>query len=838
MSEGAQLFTANRNGRDSFRGTWLLAVWIVAASGLLEARPAQGQATGSVRGTVVDDGGGAPLAGAVVTLDEVGLSTTTAEDGAFVIAGVPAGDYTLTVTREGFAPLAFAVTVAAGPAVPLALRLPAAEFEELVVVTGTEGELGLAGETDTGSRLGLRALEVPASIDVIGSSVMEARGYQRISDAVETTPGVVVGQNPAAPSSFSMRGFTRSQITVLRDGIWLGPANMVMRPQNTFNLDRVEVLRGPSSVLNGQGAVAGTVNAITKQATPTAAHEWNALFSYGRFNTHQTAVGVNGPVSDSLWYRLDFSGYGSDGHVEQMNPSSSNLTGSLLWRPAPRAELRFSFDLLDDDVGSYFGTPLLPVAHVVEPLDVITTTTGEGIDARTRFLNYNVGDAVNDSRQLLLRSDVEIRLSDAVTLRNTAYGFGADRDWQNGDGFAYCTAVVDVCRRVGEVQRYYGYFWLDHDQRLVGDRVFLDVRTPTPGGENRMAIGLEASALDFERTRGFRIDVPQVPGDGVDLLDPEPGVYGPRELRGIAPTYIDSRAFFIENSLPLSSRVRVAGALRYEAMDLERVNLNAAHEPEGGGFERAFRWWSWRAGAVVDLRSGLVAYGQYSNAKDPVDANIFLVNANRDFDLTDARQWEVGLKADLDGGRTQLTAAWFDIERDDVLEQFARDSATTIGGIASRGLELAAAASPAEDARLGASVAWTDAVFAPSANFVQFAGNTPPNVPTVLTNLWGSYRNIGGGPMEIGGAVRVVGDRQANNANTIVLNGYTRADAWVAWEHDRVRVTLNVDNLTDTAYASWSDVFYLGQTDPSFFYANTLMLGAPRTYSVMLQTRF
>ena len=69
MSEGAQLFTANRNGRDSFRGTWLLAVGIVAASGLLEARPAQGQATGSVRGTVVDDGGGAPLAGAVVTLD-------------------------------------------------------------------------------------------------------------------------------------------------------------------------------------------------------------------------------------------------------------------------------------------------------------------------------------------------------------------------------------------------------------------------------------------------------------------------------------------------------------------------------------------------------------------------------------------------------------------------------------------------------------------------------------------------------------------------------------------------------------------------------------------------
>ena len=86
--------------------------------------------------------------------------------------------------------------------------------------------------------------------------------------------------------------------------------------------------------------------------------------------------------------------------------------------------------------------------------------------------------------------------------------------------------------------------------------------------------------------------------------------------------------------------------------------------------------------------------------------------------------------------------------------------------------------------------------------------------------------------------MRVVGDRQANNANTISLNGYALADAWIAWVRDRVRVTLAVDNLTDTAYASWSDVFYLGHTDPSFFYANTLMLGVPRTYSIMLQTSF
>ena len=217
--------------------------------------------------------------------------------------------------------------------------------------------------------------------------------------------------------------------------------------------------------------------------------------------------------------------------------------------------------------------------------------------------------------------------------------------------------------------------------------------------------------------------MPQAPGDAVDLLNPVPGTYGPRELRGVSPTLIDSWAFFAEDSVPVTNRVRVMGALRYEAMNLDRVNRDATGNVEPSGFERAFRWWSWRAGGVVNLRRDLVAYGQYSNAKDPVNANILLVNANQDFDLTDARQWEVGLKADLDGGRTQVTAAWFDIERDDILERFALDSATTVGGITSRGFELSAAARPTEQARLGANAAWTDATFTASPNFEPVRGS-------------------------------------------------------------------------------------------------------------------
>jgi iron complex outermembrane receptor protein len=317
-----------------------------------------------------------------------------------------------------------------------------------------------------------------------------------------------------------------------------------------------------------------------------------------------------------------------------------------------------------------------------------------------------------------------------------------------------------------------------------------------------------------------------------------PGTYGPEEIRGISPTDIRSWGLFVEDSLAVSTRLSLMGALRYDGLDLERVNLDANRNVIAGGFTRDYNWWSWRAGAVVTLRPDLVAYGQYSNARDPVSANVFLVNANQNFDLTEATQWELGMKADLAAGRTQLTAAYFDISRDDVLERFALDSTTNIGGIDSRGVELAGTIRMSDQARIGANFALTDAAYRPSANFVRFAGNRPPNVPEVTANAWASYQRLAGLPIEIGGSLRFVGDRFASNANAVEMQDYTVLDAYAAWTRDRVRVTVRMDNLANTTYASWADPFYVEQNNPSFLYANQVMLGPPRSFAVQLQVGF
>ena len=179
------------------------------------------------------------------------------------------------------------------------------QLEEVIVLGRAINTPDLGATSSAGSRLGLSIMDTPASIELIDASVMRARGYKSVADAVKSLPGIVSGESPAAPSTFSMRGFSRSAITVLRDGIWLGPANMVMRPQNTFNLDRIEVLRGPGSALHGQGVVGGTINTVVKRASADAQQPIEALASYGRFGTYQYGAGGGAQLGESTWLRLD-----------------------------------------------------------------------------------------------------------------------------------------------------------------------------------------------------------------------------------------------------------------------------------------------------------------------------------------------------------------------------------------------------------------------------------------------------------------------------------------------------------------------------------------------------
>ncbi|MET1255640.1 TonB-dependent receptor [Aliikangiella maris] len=706
----------------------------------------------------------------------------------------------------------------------------------LIIVGNAIGELGLKDPSSTASRLGLSAMETPATIEMIDKAVMRARGYEKLSDAVESLPGVVTGEHPTAPSTFSMRGFSRGQITVLRDGLWIGPSTMVMRPQNIFNLERIEILRGPSSVINGVGAVAGTVNAITKTASAYQQENIDLMASYGRYNSYHVGVGIQQDLGENAWFNINISDYGSDGYVERTDQTSTNLTASALWKVSDDFSVKFSADYLEDDVGGYFGTPLVPTNLAREPLNhVVSTQQNETIDKAMRFKNYNVLDGVAESDQNFWRLDLQWHLNNDVTINNHLYQFNADRYWKNAEGYVYCTEVVGVCTDVGKIQRYYGYFLLDHEQDLLGNRTTLNWNQQFNQIENRLVAGIEVIDLSFDRLRGYRRQVPVVGSDSVDPYNPQPGLYGPEEVRGNSPTEIEMQAFFIEDVVKFNEQFSLVMAARYDEMDLDRKNYNAQGELENNGFTRQYTWESWRLGMVYQMNDELSFYGQYSDAKDPINSNIFLVNANQNFDLTKARQWEVGVKSIWFDGKAETTLAYYDIERDDIFERFSLDSVTNIGGRTSNGFELSLTMHANERWRLGANAAYTQAEFKASSNFVELAGNTPPNVAEWTANTWLSFHNIGDLPIEIGTSLHYVGDRYGDNPNTVKLKSYWLADLFAAWQFDKYRVSARIDNLLDEEFIQWSDVFYLHQTDPGFIYANQLMLGAPRTYRLMFE---
>ena len=160
-----------------------------------------------------------------------------------------------------------------------------------------------------------------------------------------------------------------------------------------------------------------------------------------------------------------------------------------------------------------------------------------------------------------------------------------------------------------------------------------------------------------------------------------------------------------------------------------------------------------------------------------------------------------------------------------------------VGGRESDGIEFTATWAASEQLNVGLNTAKTNAEFSRSANFQNFAGNTPPNVPERTTNLWTSY-DFTSLPLQIGASLRSVSDRYGDNANDITLKSYSLFDAFASWKHRNLTVSARINNALDEDYVSWSDVFYLGQNDPSFIYANQLLLGTPRTYEVSIAASF
>ena len=698
--------------------------------------------------------------------------------------------------------------------------------EDVQTVTVTAAKVrSLEQFTPTGSRLGLSAQELPATLDVIDNDEMLGRGFINVQQAADSQAGVISGGSPGDQSQFSMRGFTGNQITVLRDGLYIGPSNMTTRDQNAFNVASVEILKGPASVLYGQGAVAGVVNVVDK-APSFDAPQIEGMASSGTFGSVNVGLGGTTHFGDTFAVRADFSHTSTQGYVEHDPSNTSEATITGLWKISPTLEMQLTIDYLEDNPSTYFGTPLVPASFATQPLTgVISGSTGQALDSRMQFVNYNVADAGIHSSQEWPQLLVKWTPSESLTLENFIYFFHAHRTWMDSETYTFTTVDLNGNPLPSpEINR--DRFYVFHKQNLIGDEGSATYKGSLFGMANTVVGGFDYSHLNFLRTRGFP------PNDLVDPFDPSPGLFGPLLEPGDlvprqSPTYWNDYAVFAEDVLTISAPLKLVTGTRYDRLALTRQNFNTQGVELANGFEETYTSVNWRVGLIYDVTPYITPYLAWTTGKDPPGTNnIFLVNAPEgQFALSSSEEIEGGIKAHTPDNRADLTASIYQIKKQNLLVQVSEEQQATADQT-SKGVEISTDFRPIPNWTISGNAAYTDSVYTQFSDPVSgdtFSDVQPANIPRWTANLWTSVRNVANLPLEIGGGVRYIGSRPGNTANTLSLDEYYLANAYVSYEvRPGVVVSGRVNNMFNKTYAQWADIYYPSE----------VMLGQPRYFEL------
>jgi iron complex outermembrane receptor protein len=690
--------------------------------------------------------------------------------------------------------------------------------------------LNMDAVAGSASRLGLTAREIPATVEVIDRQTIQDRGFNTVTDVAEGAVGVTAGDAPGAPSAFSMRGFSFGEINILYNGIRIGPQSMTSRIMDTGNLDRVEFLKGPASLMSGEGASGGAVNFVTR--TPhTGPIRSDATVSYNSFDGYRFGIGSGGStLVKGLDYRFDFTRSSNNGFIDDTSSKLFNVSGQLNYRVSDSLKIWGAVEYKQDRERFYYGTPLVSAAFSgpFATSGVVSGNTSSlgpvTIDSRTLRTNYNVLDNNSGANELWLRGGADWLIASNVRFKTQFYAYDADRHWLNSEYYSFDPGTNQVGR---------DRFFVAHHQTLVGNISDVTVDSTVAGMDNRTTVALSASHLVFKPSQAANF-----PEDSVDVVNPDRGVYGPLITQGFY-TRLDTIALSLENRLKITRNFALVGGVRVDGIELARnaFNVDGSVRPNYP-FSKTFTPVTGRVGYTWEALPGLTFYSQYATAADAAVANIFNISPTRPQELTTSRTYETGVKQLLWDGRAEWTLSLFDIERRNVYSPLGPPGAGLVevaGKVKSKGVELAGAVRPDDHWKLWGNVAWVDARLEDFSTDT-FSGNRPPNVPHVVANAGVSYRFGTPWPVEVGGSVRHVGDRSLTYDNLVTMNGYTVLDAYtfvdvpssVFSSVKQTRITFRVRNLTDRTYAVWADPGYTDQ----------VLLGAPRSYEVSAAFKF
>lgn len=661
-----------------------------------------------------------------------------------------------------------------------------------IIIYGTSGRM----DAVSGSRMNLGIIETPATVDVIDGDAIRDRIDLSVIQAVTRSAGFTEESNPGnGHFSIGARGFSgQNVVTKLYDSTqYFTIAGAVTFPFDTWGIERIEVLKGPASVLYGQGGIGGAINIIPTR--PEFTREGNVRIIAGQDSSRFLGLDYTDALTESVAFRVNYSHNESDNWVNNGESKSDMLSAALTWQVNEDLSLTARYDRGDQEPMRYFGSPLQNGDFIDDFID----------------MNFNVDDAEITYEDESLRLRADWRISETVQLQADVFRLNSDRFWKNAEGYVY-DAAQQLLER-------WDPLIIGHDIEHDGFRSNL-VLTPA-NSRLKTSIGFEVNDISFIRPTNYGPANHNPINWDADFDIVDPYNFQPGSLTDLteADTMLDNWsdttqwALFSEAQYQLTDRLALVGGLRYDDFDTHYERLM------GFSIKQQTDVVTGRLGAVYDLNDTLALYGQYSTGADHPSSTVVTVSGSfREADLVETEQIEIGIKKVVAGTGLQWSAALFDITRNNLTENDPDsnnpDDVVVVPKQTSRGLEL------------GLNYAFTNSLQVYGNLAVMDAetdtGETPSNIAETSANL--------GFAWHIKPELRVLADAryvdERYHAN-LPLKEYTVVDASLRWAAtDDVSLTLKVDNLLDERYASGS------------YWWGTWIVGKPRTFSLAADYSF
>ena len=734
------------------------------------------QDTGALRGRVTE-ANGRPVAGATVRVEGLDRQTQTDANGEFSFAGLPAGDYAVTVASEKFLPQTREAAVGAEAArLDFRLELLSASVD----VIGRLGEYH-TDDTTVATKIPARLIDTPQSIASVSPQMIADRAATDVNDIYKA----VAGLNQTTYSAVVFRGFTQRE--TLFNGVRGNPYGSLEGDVNNAgfstsilrlsNVERVEVLKGPASVLYGSAEPGGVINFITKK--PRTALDGTAEFRYGGYGLAAANADLSVPLGRRVFTRLAGFFEARDSFRRNAGLSNQNYVANLLWQPDERTRVLFEYEHIRQNQRGH-------------------RLRGVPVDARGRFLT-DISFTTTESSDFV-RLDADVFQANLTRDFLTDGRFEATFRYLTNDRFENYHEPRGLLPDGRTMRRDF------RDQLRKNKDWSLTFNAYKPYnlarfGVHTFNVGGEYYTQDHE----FRLVTVAAGVPGIDIFNPVYGLAG-RARYSYDPN-LTPKSFakpsrlgvYVQDQIALSRYLIFVGGLRYERYrdegDAAGVRLAAEDAAVTG-----------RLGAVVKPRDNVAFYANYANSYARPSILAQAPSANGPHRPEKGRQFESGVKVELFERRLFLTAAAYQIDKTDVLRpdpNFGPRGDNTnallgVGAVRSRGFDLDANGALTRRWNVSLNYSRINSRIRRDINPI-FVGRPLPNVPENTLGFFTRYdltRAIGVG---VGG--QFVGDREEPFAG-LRSPSYRTFDA--SYYHTfagRYRLNVKIENLFNEKYS-------------------------------------